>query len=215
MDLGRRLLDRLTAWSPVLLLASLAGLTYWLDAQVLGPSKRNDGNARHDVDLYIDNIRAVVLDPDGNPRQLLTAQRAEHFPDDDTTQLIKPGFELTQPGQPAFRVSADRGKASGDRENVWFTGNVHATREAPPPAAATTAPAAKDNAAAPTGPITLSTEFLHVLPQQHKVRTDKPVTVEEARGIIRSVGLELDTDVKTVKLSSAVSGTLQPQAVPK
>ena len=209
MDRGRRFLDRLTAWSPVLLLASLAGLTYWLDAQVQGPSKRNDGNARHDVDLYIDNIRAVVLDPDGNPRQLLTAQRAEHFPDDDTTQLIKPGFELTQPGQPTFRVSADKGKVSGDRENVWFTGNVHATREAPSPAAA-----ARDQGGA-TGPITLSTEFLHVLPQKHKVVTDKPVTVEEARGIIRSVGLELDTDAKTVKLNSAVTGTLQPQAVPK
>ncbi len=206
MDYSRRLLDRLTSWSPVLLLAGLAGLTYWLDAQIQAPSKRNDGNARHDVDLYIDNFRGVVFGPDGRPRQMLQALRAEHFPDDDTTVLVKPGFELTQPGQPPFRVSADQGKASGDRQNVWFTGNVRATRDAVP---------ATDKGPAPAGAITLTTEFLHVQPQLHRVQTDRPVTIEEPRGIIRAGGLELNTDAKSVKLNSAVSGTLLPQAIPK
>jgi lipopolysaccharide export system protein LptC len=208
IDRSRAFLDRLTAWSPVLLLAGLAGLTYWLDAQVQAPVKRNDGSARHDPDLYIDKFRAVVLDPDGRPRQMLMAQRAEHFPDDDTTELVRPSLEITQPDQPTFRVAADRGKVSGDRANAWFTGNVKATRDAP-------AAAARDKAGGPAGPVTLTTEYLHVLPQDHKVTTDKPVTVEEPRGIIRSVGLALDMDAKTVKLNSAVSGTLQPQAPSK
>jgi lipopolysaccharide export system protein LptC len=207
VDGSRRLLDRLTSWSPVLLLAGLAGLTYWLDAQVQAPVKRNDGNARHDTDLYVDSLRAVVLGPDGRPRQLLEARRAEHFPDDDTTVLAKPVFQLKQPGQPVFHVSAEQGKASGDRRNVWFTGGVRATRQA-----ATVAPAGSSE---PSGPITLTTEYLHVLPQEHRVRSDKPVTIEEARGIIRSVGIELDTDARTVKLKSAVNGTLAPRAIAK
>ena len=38
MDRTKLLLDRLTAWSPVLLLGGLAALTYWLDAQVQAPT---------------------------------------------------------------------------------------------------------------------------------------------------------------------------------
>lgn len=206
MDRTKLLLDRLTAWSPVLLLGGLAALTYWLDAQVQAPVLRADGNARHDPDLYIENIRAVALDVDGRPRQLLKAERADHFPDDDTTQLLKPSLMLTEPGKPAFHVKANQGKVSGDRQNAWFTGGVQAVREAQPASG-------KDRDA--TGAVTLATEYLHVLPQQHKVVTDKPVTVEEPRGIIQSVGIELDTDAKTIKLKSSVRGTLQPQMLNK
>jgi lipopolysaccharide export system protein LptC len=45
--------------------------------------------------------------------------------------------------------------------------------------------------------------------------TDKAVTIEEPRGIIHSIGLELDNKAKTLKLKSAVRGTLQPQALSK
>ena len=35
-------IDRLVAWSPVLLLGALAALTYWLDAQVQSSGRRDD-----------------------------------------------------------------------------------------------------------------------------------------------------------------------------
>ena len=41
------------------------------------------------------------------------------------------------------------------------------------------------------------------------------VTVEEPRGIIRGRGLEFDNKAKTVRLQSQVSGTFQPQDLPK
>ena len=44
---------------------------------------------------------------------------------------------------------------------------------------------------------------------------DKPVTIEEPRGIIRGRGLEFDNKAKTVRLKSQVSGTFQPQDLPK
>ena len=49
-------IDRLIAWSPILLLGSLAALTYWLDAQVQPPAPRASGASRHDPDLYIENL---------------------------------------------------------------------------------------------------------------------------------------------------------------
>ena len=130
--------------------------------------------------------------------------RAPSISDDDTSfhQAESDAHEHGKPHFACFHL----GKVSGDRQNAWFTGGVEAVREAQPATS-------KDRDG--TGPVTLATEFLHVLPQQHKVVTDKPVTVEEPRGIIQSVGIELDTDAKTVKLKSAVHGTLQPQPLTK
>ena len=76
IDRRRTSLDRLTAWSPVLLLGGLAALTYWLDAQVQPPRRARDGAPRHDPDMYIENFRAVELGADGKPRQSLSATRA-------------------------------------------------------------------------------------------------------------------------------------------
>jgi len=62
--------------------------------------------------------------------------------------------------------------------------------------------------------VTVTTEFLHVVPDKELARTDKAVTIEEPRGIIHSVGLELDNKARTLKLHSGVNGTLQPQSLP-
>ena len=50
------------------LLGSLAALTYWLDAQVQGPSDRRDGSTRHDPDVFLENFRAITYDASGRPR---------------------------------------------------------------------------------------------------------------------------------------------------
>jgi lipopolysaccharide export system protein LptC len=201
----RSWLDRATAWSPVLLLGGLAALTYWLDSQVQVPVPRQDGSARHDPDLFVQGFRAVTLDAQGRPIQAVAGTLARHFGDDQTTEVTDPMLAQTEAGKPAFRVTAARGKLSGDRKEVTFTGNVRAVREAGP-----TTPGES-----PAGPVTVTTEYLHVIPDQEIARTDKPVTIEEPRGIIHSVGLDLDNKAKTLKLRSGVRGTLQPQALPK
>src|SRR5664279_1899624 len=111
---SRSWLDRATAWSPVLLLGGLAALTYWLDAQVQAPQPRRDGSARHDADLFVEGVRAVKLDPDGNPLQSLVARRAEHFGDDQTTEFSDIALALTQSGKPPFRVTAGQATLTGD-----------------------------------------------------------------------------------------------------
>ncbi len=207
MNRRRVLLDRLTAWSPVLLLGSLAALTYWLNAQVQQPPPRIDGSSRHDPDFYIENFRGVSFDADGRVRQSLAASRAEHYPDDDSVDFFSPALALTDPGQPRMSIVADAGTVSGDRETVTFRGNVRGVREALP------AGVAAGNG--PTGPVTFSAESLRVVPKKGLAETDGPVTIEEPRGIIHGVGMVLDNTAKTVRLKSGVHGSLSPQLVPK
>jgi lipopolysaccharide export system protein LptC len=199
-------LDRLVAWSPVLLLGCLAALTYWLDAQVQKPARRDDGSSRHDPDLYIERFSAVSFDVDGRVRQMLAATRAEHFPDDGSVDLIAPSLELTDPGTPRIRVRADTGRVTEDREIVTLRGQVRATRDAAPATA---------RAKNPVGEATFTTDMLRVIPKEARAETDKLVTVEEARGIIQGVGMILDNNARTVRIKSAVRGTLQPNLLPK
>lgn len=194
-------LDRLITWSPVLLLGALAGLTYWLNAQVRIASPTFDGSGRHDPDVFVDNFKAVNLDKDGLVRQALVAKRAQHYPDDDTTAFDAPEIIFTDPGKPRLEVTANRATITGDREHAYFEGNVRAVRDA-----AAGAPTGK-----PDGPITVTSDYLHVIPKEDRIVTDRAVTIADPRGIINAIGLELDNKNKTVKLKSHVNGQLQPQ----
>ncbi|MEP6943437.1 MAG: LPS export ABC transporter periplasmic protein LptC [Betaproteobacteria bacterium] len=191
-------LDRFIGWSPVLLLGAFAALTYWLDAQVQVGNRKFDGSNRHDPDIYIENFRAVSLDAQGRVRQSLTAKSARHFPDDDTTDLQGPQIIFSDPDKPHLTVSSERATITGDREHAYFTGNVKGVREAAP-------------ADAKNGAITLTSEFLHVIPKEDRVVTDKPVTIQDERGIISATGMEFDNRSKKIKFGSRVHGQMLPQ----
>src|SRR5574340_951662 len=204
MDRGRLLVDRLVAWSPALLLAGLAALTYWLDAQIQPPATRTDGSKRHDPYLFLEDFRASSFDAKGNLRESLSAQRAEHFPDDNSTLLTAPKLMLTQAGRPALTVTADTGDVAGDRDSGVFKGNVRVTREADPNAAAGAG-----------GPMTLTTDSLHVEVNEQHIDTPAAVTIEEPRGIIRGRGLSYDNKTHVLRIDSNVSGSLAPRTLPR
>jgi lipopolysaccharide export system protein LptC len=195
------------AWSPVILLGRLAALTFWLDAQVQPQTARRDGASRHDPDIYIENFRAVTFDAQGRVLQSLAAKRAEHFPDDDSIDLVVPSLTVTDPGKPRLTIGADLGTVSGNREIVTLRGNVLATRDA--------MPAKSPRDGAPVGEARFTTDMLRVMPKPGRAETDRLVTIEETRGIIRGVGMTYDNQTHQFKLKSALRGTLQPNTVPK
>jgi lipopolysaccharide export system protein LptC len=199
VDRSRRWLDRFSAWSPLLLLGALAALTWWLDAQVADTGSRRDGNTRHDPDLIVEGVRVIELDAKGTPVQTLEAKSARHFPDDGTVEFLAPRVVLSQPGRPLFTVESDKGRVSGDRLNAYFEGNVRASR------AAERSPDGEQ-----AGAIALRTEFLHVIPREDRAQTDRPVTIEEPRGIIHANGLVLDSTSRTLNLKGNVRGTMSP-----
>ena len=63
------------------------------------------------------------------------------------------------------------------------------------------------------GPVKLTTDFLRVLPGKGVADTDRPVTIEEPRGIIQGVGAVLDNQSRTMKVKSGVRGSFQPDSL--
>ena len=150
-----RILDRLVAWSPVLLLGALAALTYWLDAQVQPPAPRRDGSTRHDPDLFIEDFtRGDVRRARQAARNARRPSAPMHFPDDDSAELVEPRLSLYR--SRASRAARHRGPRPHRRaiaSRAISPATCASMRDADPTPA-------EDGS--PSGPVTLSTESLHV-----------------------------------------------------
>lgn len=184
--------DRLTSWSPVVMLGLLAALTYWLNVQVRAPVV-TDFTKRHDMDYFLDNFVATHLGEDGKPREILTALKLVHFPDDNTTHIDRPNFVQLSDQNPPLRITAQQALVSENGTDVYFYGQVNAVQEA----------LASDPS---RGPVRLETDYLHVVPDKDWAETDRAVTITQPRAIIHAIGLEMNNKTRTTKLVSKVRG---------
>ena len=182
--------DRISLWFPAGLVLLLALLTFWLDRAVQPPSPKNDGSSRHDPDYTVENFNATRLGKDGTPLHALVATKMVHYPDDDTTHLDNPHFTRYQKGKPPLHIQSAKGLLSSEGEHAYFTGNVVVTREA-----------YGDRSA-----LTLTTSYLHVIPDKDLAITDKPVNIRDAHINVDGVGLELNNQTHVMKLFSRVKG---------
>lgn len=182
------MISRLFSGLPLLVLAFLMALTLWLNQSARGPSPVQEGALRRAPDYMIENFSAVRMDHDGVTRHVLFAKRMLHYPDDDTTDLDQPRFINTEPGKPQMQVDADEAKMSGNGEDIYLTGNVKVLR----------------SAGKGRGETTMTTSFLHLIPDDGIAKTDKPVVITEANAIINAVGMEVSNRTQTTHLLSQV-----------
>ena len=193
------MLERLTASFPLLLLAALAALTFWLDRVVQPPARATDATTRHDPDYIVDNLSAVRTNESGNAAYTLAASRMVHYPDDDTTFLTQPRFVSYRSKQAPLTITASEGLVSSNGENVYFKNDVKVTRAA----------------YAEHSEMVMTTTYLHVIPDDNIAKTDRPVTITDAATVVNAVGLELNGETRVLKLFSQVRGTYDPNKAPK
>lgn len=180
--------SRLPAWFPLALLILLAALTFWLDRAVQPPTPARDGSSRHDPDYIVENFSATRMGLDGAPRYTLSAKKMLHYPDDDTTHLEQPRFVSTEPAKPTLRAKADQATLSSKGENVYLSGNVIMLREA------------GDS----QGETTITSRFLHIIPDDDIIKTDKAATITGTGSIINTVGMVLNNRTRIMQLLSQV-----------
>lgn len=182
--------ERLAPLFPLLLLAAIAAVTWWLDQALLGPPVRREAILRHDPDYIADKLTAYRMDVEGNIKYTLRAAKMTHYPDDDTTHLELPDL-VTASNRAPVTVTAKQGLISSNGENVYFRDNVVVTRAAY---------AAKSE-------MKLTTSYLHVIAEENIVKTDRPVTITDATTVVNAVGLEFNHETSILKLHSQVRGT--------
>ena len=182
--------DKLTAWFPLLLLAILAALTYWLDLAVQMPAGSRNGAVRHDPDYIAANLSAMSMAADGSIKNTLFATKMTHYPDDDSTYLQAPKLVSYAQGKAPITITSREALMSSDGKTVDFQDDVRVSR------------AAYDD----KSELVMQTSHLHVIPDDKIAETDQPVTITDANTIVHAVGLELDGKTHILKLKSRVQG---------
>jgi lipopolysaccharide export system protein LptC len=184
--------DRWRAWVPALLLSLLAALTWWLDQKVqpLGP---HDAASSADPDFVAENFEAKRMNEDGSERYSVIARKMVHYPVDNSAVLDEPRLTHFDPDKGPVSIRANQGVVSSNGETVDFRGDVLVRR-----------------AAFGEDPeMTLSTSFLHVVPDKDLVETTHEVTLTHGNSTVKSVGLEFNNKTRQLQLLSNVKGQLQ------
>jgi lipopolysaccharide export system protein LptC len=122
-----------------------------------------------------------------------------HYPDDDTTFLTQPRLVSYKSLRAPLTITSREATVSSNGENVYFTDDVKVTRAGN----------------AEQSELTMRTTYLHVIPDDHIARTDRPVTITDAATVVHAVGLELNSETRVLKLLSRVRGTYDPKKATK
>jgi lipopolysaccharide export system protein LptC len=186
--------ERITAVIAILLLAALAGVTYWF-SQVGRYGNLANPVSREGPDFIVNGVTLTQFDAMGRPTNRLFAEKMTHFAIDDRAELQRPRYVSLRPDQPQLEARAQRAVVQGSGERVVMTGDVVITR----------APGQDGDP-----PMRLTTEKLVALPDLEQYTTDAAVEMNRGGSVIRSVGMDYDNIKRVVKFHSKVRGTIEP-----
>ena len=184
---------------PLSVMLTLAALTFWLRYATELPEERRDGKHRHDPDYIVSDAVLRKLDANGRLQYTLKATDIRHYPDDDSTDMLQPHLVFLHPTRPPITVSADRGHANSEGEQVDFYDNVRLER----------APSKKDAALIATMP------QLTVLPDDDKAYTKSPVLITQGKSWVKGVGMQVDSRAQTYLLESQATALLESKSAKK
>jgi LPS export ABC transporter protein LptC len=186
--------ERITAIIAIVLLATLAGATYWF-SQVGRYGNLANPVSLEGPDFIVNGVTLTQFDPQGRPTNRLFAEKLTHFAVDDRAELERPRYVSLRPDQPQLEARSQRAVVQGSGERIVMTGDVVISR----------APGSDGDP-----PMRLTTEKLVALPDLEQYTTDLPVEMVHGGSVIRSVGMDYDNIKRVAKFHSRVRGTIEP-----
>jgi lipopolysaccharide export system protein LptC len=173
---------------PLGLMLVLALLTFWLDRAVRDESSPASSR-RHDPDYLVHDFASTTFNRLGRVETTITAEKMLHYPDDDSTELVRPQVRQQKPSEPSFTVRADRGVLAREGDEIFLYDNVLLVREPGEGHPGTR----------------MTTSFLHILRDRSIVRTDREVSIVEGRRSISGRGMEYNHESRELVLRSDVT----------
>ncbi|MDR5819113.1 MULTISPECIES: LPS export ABC transporter periplasmic protein LptC [unclassified Caballeronia] len=184
---------KLASLLPLLAMAALAGVTYWLLQATLPPAAQApEQPKRHTPDYFANNFSVSELDATGSTQYRLTAKSMVHYEDDEISDLTLPALRMFQPQKPTVTATAQRGTVNGDVSVVNLYDNARILR------------------AAGYGDPQMQADSQHfrVLVNDDVIETEKPVRLQRGPSVMTADGMNYNNVTREMKLFGNVRGSI-------
>lgn len=190
--------DQATASLPVVLMALLAGGTYWLVKNTpVADAPRAQTAPRHEPDYTMERFSVQHFTPAGRPRTYLEGKEMRHYPDTDILEIDEVRVRtVDEQGRPLV-ATARRALANGDGSEVQLIGGARVVREASGPPGS---PQAQR--------LEFEGEFLHLFPDQERVQSHLPVVLRQGAMQVSGQSMKYNHLDRVLELQGQVRGTL-------
>ncbi|GAB2904726.1 LPS export ABC transporter periplasmic protein LptC [Paraburkholderia jirisanensis] len=184
---------RWTSLLPLVAMAILAGVTYWL-LQATKPHENEDviRPKAHTPDYFADNFSVSELDQSGSTQYRLTAEKLIHYEDTESSDLTMPAIRAFQPGKPIVTATGERGTVNGDGSIVDLYDHARIIR------------------AAGFGDPQMQADSQHfrVLVNDDVIETEKPVKLQRGLSVMTADGMNYNNVTRVMQLFGTVRGSI-------
>lgn len=199
---GQRLMDALASYLPVFLMGLLALATWWLVKHTpVSQPERASAPLRHEPDYEMHDFSMQRFAAEGPANRIIEGQVMRHFPDTDTLEIEGVRVTWTDDQGRKTLATARRALSNADGSDVQLMGEAHVVSDP-----------ASDPGTDDTGRVEFRSEFLQVLTQARRVRTNRPVTLTQGANQLQAGSLSYDHRAGTLELGGRVHGTLAADA---
>lgn len=189
---------------PVLLLAVLAGLSWWLVRSTPEPESDAPERAlRHEPDYTMQHFAMSAYGADGRLQHRLAGEALRHYPDTQTLEIDAIRMVGFDTGGQLLRGRAERGWSREDGSELRLNGKVLIQRER---LLSSNTPA--DDLVA--GRLEFLGERLDVFPERKTLRSSLPVTLRDRRSEVHGGTLDYDHVQRVAVLGGGVRGRFLP-----
>ncbi|MCB1762560.1 MAG: LPS export ABC transporter periplasmic protein LptC [Gammaproteobacteria bacterium] len=129
----------------------------------------------HSPDYFLKHFTITTMGLQGSPDKRLSARAMIHFPDDDTTELDNPIVTIHEEDRQPWKVHAETGWVSGDKELLFLQGKVNIERP--------DAPGLR--------PFHIVTSDLRIQPGNNYAETDAVAHIQSRDDWVDSTGLQI------------------------
>lgn len=184
-------MKRLSSLFPLIIVALLAGASFWLEYVVRNETREGLGKDRHDPDAIVHNFKVERFDKTGTLNSRLLANKLTHYPDNDTAEVEAPRISFMRNDQvTTFR--SEHALADDRQHILTMIGKVQGERPA------------KGQQLAQT----LATDELMVWTDDEIARTQHPIIFTQGKSKLEAIGAEWNNISGQLQLNKHVQAIL-------
>ena len=192
-------LDQVTIYLPILLMALLAGASYWLLRATPMPVVPLEQRApEHIPDYEMERFSVKLFGADGRIRTEVYGAEGRHYPDTDTLEIDKARIRHYSPEGLLTTATAERVTSNGDQTEFILEGNAVVVRQA-----------GKNAEGKRTPRLEFHGEYLRILTRWDIVGSDRPVLLIRDNDQMRADTLYYRGDRQTAVLRGRVQAQMQ------